>query len=181
MTSRGRGLGEEGSSFLEVLAVLPILVLLLCVLGYAFFWSMDQFRYELADWITQEEVRGAMERIVEDAKPAKEVAISTGLRGFSRIKLIKRAKAEGDVDPFDIYAAEQPGGGSIRKINKGGTTYPLTGDNIFANVTITRFYGKWKPPATLRIEVEGMSVVSGNRYQLKRDIFLPEAMRDADG
>ena len=180
MTRRGRKLGEDGSSLLELAAALPVLVLLLCVLGYAFLWSMSRFRYELADWIMQEEVRGAMERVVEDARTSRQVIIETGRTGFSRIKLIKRAKTEGGPVPFDIYSAEQPGG-LIRKICKSSTSYPLTGDSIFTNMTIVRFHGEWKEPATLRIEMGGKSLVSRHQFHLQRDIFLPEAMRDAEG
>ena len=164
---------------MELAAALPVLVLMLCVLGYSFLWAMNRFRLEIADWVMQEELRDAMERVVEDARPARRVEIDTDAWGFSRIKLIKRASTEEGEAPFDIYSAEQAGGGLVRKICRGGTSYPITGDSIFAKMTIVRFYGKWKEPATLRIEMEGMSLVSRRRFQLKTEIFLPEAMRDA--
>lgn len=176
---------ENGHSLFELSMSLPIMLVLTLTLGTMFLWTMKTFIYELADWELQEEMYGALQRVVGDARAASSIRITHKKLSFEGDDhaycsiVLWKSRCYPDTEKERVfYGADQPE--IIWKLYRNTTNEPITGDGIFSDVRLTRFHCEIIPPARLRIEIAGKSGITKHRLETSTEIFLPELMKNED-
>lgn len=178
---------EQGHSLFELSLSLPIMILLTLSIGTLFLWTMKFFVYEMADWALQEEMCSAIERIAGDARAASRVRIrhkqySFDPLAYCDILLWKPRCFPTAEENRSYYLAEQPKstGGLYWKLYHNSDYEPITGDSIVGNTNLLKFHCEIIPPARLRIELKGRSLITRHNLEVKTELFLPELMKNGD-
>ncbi len=176
---------QKGHSLFELSISLPIMVFLTFTMGTLFLWSMKCFVYEIADWTLQEELFSVMDRIVHEARTADKVKInnmSYPIEKYDSISFWKPRCYPDSQKNFTHYFAYQPihTASGTWKICRQDISTPITGDSIFCRTHIMKFRCRFIPPARIRIELKGASLITGHAMETQAELFLPEMMKHAE-
>ena len=163
---------ESGFSLLEISMSLPVLSLLLCTMAVSFLWTIRLFVYELADWTLQREMERAMERVMEEGRSAFQVDVSNDRQGTRDYIYFRYSKGSST-----CFFADMTNSTWVYKIYRLDSTYPLTGDDAFAQTFISRFNCELEHPGIMRLEILGHCMTTGHAFQLVKEEFLPEMMK----
>lgn len=167
--------GDEGGYILmETLVALPVLVFLLSFLGGCILWMIKTVTWQKADWETEEEVRYAMERIVDDASRAEYADI---YRDGERVYLYYW----GAIDSWNL--SRPPA--TYAKYYKIGipsqedwwlcaekTGMPLTDDSLLGKVSIVEFRCTMATPHIFHVKITGRSRVTGHEFSLETAVHI---------
>ncbi len=176
---------ERGHSLFELSLSLPIMLVLTLTLGAMFLWTMKIFIYEMADWELQMELYTALQRVAGDARTAGSIRINHKKllhegddHAYCSINIMKPQCYPSTDIKTAYYEAANPD--IVWKIYRNSTNEPITGDSIIGDVHLSRFHCEIIPPARLRIEIGGMSGITGHKMDVSAEIFVPELMKNGD-
>ena len=171
-------LDEKGFVFLELMIGLPLIVILLWSMNSLFTNSWYKCKYMVADFILQQEMESAMARIVEVAKIAYKVEISSDgdsikfyyykLEKFVDISKIDNVNDESTHDSY-IYLSKD---GKMYRGVTSGISNPITGDSYLADTKVTSFKCIQKTSKLLYIKLEAVSTVSEHNIVLTTEVYM---------
>lgn len=155
---------ESGFVLLETLLAIPLAAMLLTAFFTAGLWGLRSYARILSDIELHEELSTAMQRVVEDMETAQSVKISSS-KGNSLLTL--RSWTENG-RPGEIleYGRRYDYPTGTVKLVRDRASNPLTGDHVFARITVDRFFCEELRPHCYRVVLIGRSMVSQHRYRL---------------
>lgn len=155
---------ESGFVLLETLLAIPLAAMLLTAFLTAGLWGLRSYARILSDIELHEELSTAMQRVVEDMETAQSVKISSS-KGNSLLTL--RSWTENG-RPGEIleYGRRYDYPTGTVKLVRDRASNPLTGDHVFARITVDRFFCEELRPHCYRVVLIGRSMVSQHRYRL---------------
>ena len=162
---------ERGFVFVELVIGLPLILILLLSLSNIFVSSWTKCKYMFADFILQQELESAMNRIVTDAKiayaiepPEKEGRLRFYQHEAKNFKNID--ERYNDDKPW--YKLDNA------RIYYNGDSSPITGGNVLAGAGIRRFkyYQVPNHPKLLYIYIEAESSITHHRIKMSTEVFM---------
>ena len=170
---------ERGFIFLELMIGLPLIVMLLWSMNSLFLNSWNKCKFMMADFILQQEMESAMERIVEIAKVTYNFEQSNGINIFYYYKLdndfnyIINIDNESNDNTHDVYRYFEKEGKLYRGV-KSGASNPITGDSWMFGTRVTKFDCQQlsSNPKLLYIRLEAKSDISEHNIVLMTEVFM---------
>ena len=161
-------LNERGFVFAELVIGLPLIVILLLSMNNIFVNSWTKCRYEFADFILQQEIESAMNRIVDDARIAYNVDISADKLRFYQHVMPAFNKLQNRDTGKPWYKLKNS------KIYYNGESSPITGENILSGIAVRKFeyYQKPNHSKILYIKIEAESSFTHHRITLSTEVFM---------
>ena len=164
-------INERGFVFLELAVGLPLIVVLLLSLNNLFTNSWTKCKYMIADFILQQEMESAMDRIVADARIAYDIEDPAK---YNRLRFYQHElKSAKNIN--NRYNDSKP----WYKLNDGkiyhnGNTSPITGSSVLSGTYIWKFeyYQEPNHPKLLYVSLEAESMQSKHRIILKTEVFM---------
>lgn len=159
---------ECGFVFLEVLVGLPLILVLLLALNNLFANSWTKCKYMVADFILQQEMESAMDRIVADAKIAYKVEAPDQ---YGHLRLYQHV-----MPTFDNVKNREIGKPYYAFINNqiyhNGAGSPITGGNSLSGAYVKDFQYRLINPRLLYLKIEAKSAQSEHTFTLVTKVFL---------
>ena len=157
---------ERGFVFLEVLVGLPLILVLLLSLNNLFANSWTKCKHMVADFILQQEIESAMDRIITDAKTAYKVTTNNDrLRFYQHIMPEFNKVQDRDIGkPYYEFKKSQ--------IYHNGLSSPITGGNSLSGAYVKNFKYQLIKPDLLYLKIEAESVQSKHKFTLATKVFL---------
>lgn len=176
-----------GFVFAELAIALPLLILLMYVFALVGTKIFEQGRNQLADYVLEEEAHNLLQRIVRQARAAKEIA---AYNEADKVKIIYRAThtfAEEqqitthmtveNILETQWLLAHQKIGSQARSVYAEHqdkiTTSPITGDNSFGETSLVDLEFSEPKPNVLHITLEMESLVTQRRIKLSTAVYMP--------
>ena len=148
-----------------------MIIILLLSLNNTFVNAWTNCKYMFADFILQQEMESAMNRIVEDARIAYAVEPP---EKYYRLRFYQH-----EMQTFDKLKERYSDGKPWYKSQNGkifynGETTPITGDNLLSGTYVRKFEYYQKPGHSklLYIKIEAESVVTHHRITLTTEVFM---------
>ena len=130
--------------------------------------SWTKCRYAFADFILQQEIEYAMNRIVDDARIAYKIDLSDNkLRFYQHIMpTFNELQNRDNSKPW--YKLKD------KRIYHNGESSPITGGNALSGITIRKFeyYQKNNHPKLLCIKMEAESSITHHKITLSTEVFM---------
>ena len=160
---RGGRCGEEkGAGLLELVAAMPLVVLLSAALATAFAFGLRAYLFLLSDWALQEQVSYAMERMAADLRYAEDAKIENGkLRVFCR--------AVSGSPQWVEYERTREARPRIRRDSQ-----PLTGESTLGEISMQRFEAERIGGRTVFLRLVGENLLTGRTYELETAVTWAE-------
>ena len=154
---------------LELVVGLPLIVIMMWSMGHLFTNTWQKCRFAVADFVLQQEMESTLARMVDHAKIAHTVVIEDNGRTLT-LYHCKWASVTDTPDYNSKYKYFKDGG----RINRGSATNPLTGNDILANSSVTKFNCSQisNHKKLLKIQLEAISLVSQHEIKLNTIVFL---------
>ena len=165
-------INEHGFVFLEFAVGLPLIVVLLLSLNNLFTNSWTKCKYMIADFILQQEMESAMDRIVADARIAYDIE---NPELYGRLKFYQHGGLKSAKNIKNRHNDDKPWYKlSNGKIYHNWESSPITGDNILSGTYIWKFeyHQAANHPKLLYISLEAESMRSRHRFILKTEVFM---------
>ena len=162
---------ERGFIFSEFVIGLPLIIILLLSLNNIFVNAWTNCKYMFADFIIQQEMESAMNRIVTDAQIAYAIEPP---EKYGRLRFYQHEMQALD-NLKERYNDGKPWYKSQNgKIYYNGETSPITGDNVLSGTFIRKFeyYQKPNHPKLLYIKIEAESAITNHRITLTTEVFM---------
>lgn len=166
-------INEHGFVFAELVIGLPLIVILLLSLNNIFVTAWTNCKYMFADFILQQEVESAMNRIVTDAQIAYDIEPP---EQYGRLKFYQH-----EMKAFDKLKKRYNNGKPWYKLKDyriyhNGESSPITGGNILAGVLVKEFeYHQRKDinkPKLLYVKIEAESSLTHHRIIMTTEVFM---------
>lgn len=170
----------------EFAIALPLLILLGLGLANVSVKIFQLGRDQLADYVLEDEARHVMERIVHQARAAKEISVTPVTADIDQIKIVFRAA---DDDPSDQivnvaevletqYFTPHMQDGVCVNLNAkrqewGSLSNPITGENSFGDTKINRLKYHRLGGNVLHVVLEMESLVTARTFRLATAVFMP--------
>lgn len=173
----------------EFAIALPLLILLGVGLANVGAKIFQLGKNQLADYVLENEASYAIERIVHQARAAKEIEITPFEADIDQIKIYFRTVRD---DPVNVIAnvaevretqyfiprfdSEREIYTSLnaKRIEVGTLGSPITGGNSFGDTKITKLkYKLNESEKILHITLEMESLVSGHKIKIATAVFMP--------
>ena len=173
---------SKGFVFVELAIALPLMILLMYALTLVGTKIFEQGREQLADYTLDEEAHHLLERIVYQARAAKEVEAHNDWNG---VKFIYHAADDGnvaltfldvwetqwylpheksDTHAINLYAKRQ---------NDGKYSTPITGANSFGLTSLVKLNFRELNENVLHITLEMESLVTKRKIKLSTAVYMP--------
>lgn len=146
---------EKGTGFLELVAAMPLIVLLVAALGTTFAFGVRAYLFLLGDWALQEQVGYAMERMTTDLRYAEDVKLDGG-----RLRVLCRA-ANGPA-AWVVYEATRESWPRMMRDSQ-----PLTGQSTLGKIVMRQFSPKFVGDRTVLLRLIGENLLTGRTYELE--------------
>lgn len=146
---------EKGTGFLELVAAMPLIVLLIAALGTTFAFGVRAYLFLLGDWALQEQVGYAMERMATDLRYAEDVKLDGG-----RLRILCRA-ANGPA-AWVVYEATRESWPRMMRDSQ-----PLTGQSTLGKIVMRQFSPKFVGDRTVLLRLIGENLLTGRTYELE--------------
>ena len=146
---------EKGTGFLELVAAMPLIVLLIAALGTTFAFGVRAYLFLLGDWALQEQVGYAMERMATDLRYAEDVKLDGG-----RLRILCRA-ANGPA-AWVVYEATRESWPRMMRDSQ-----PLTGQSMLGKIVMRQFAPKFVGDRTVLLRLIGENLLTGRTYELE--------------
>ena len=180
-----------GFVFAEFAIALPLLIFLMYGLATVSLKIFQLGRNQLADYVLEEEAQRVMERIVQEARVAKEVVIvddntikfvyhtitdrieNTYAEDYTAILTLVDVL---ETQYFITYAREGRSTPNLyaQRQNKIPPTNPITGENFFGDTKINSLKcERNEEKKILHISLEMESLVTGRKIKLNTAVFMP--------
>ena len=179
---------RSGFVFVELAIAVPLLILLMYALANVGTKIFYQGHDQLADYVLEEEAHHLLERIVRQARAAKEVEPRNGSNG---VKFVYRATINEDRDKeyppavtvediweTQYYLAYQKSGSQAinvyakRQVD-GTFLNPITGDNSFGETSLVKLEFRERETNILHITLEMESLVTNHKIKLSTAVYMP--------
>ncbi|MBR1761454.1 MAG: hypothetical protein IJ812_06295 [Schwartzia sp.] len=155
MIETGGNESERGAGLLELVAAMPLLVILCAALATAFVFGLRAYLFLLGDWALQEQVGYAMERMTADLRYAEDVKIESG-----DLKVLCRAGSGSAV--WVAYRKTQE---SWPRMMLDGQ--PLTGQSTLGRIAVKTFAAERVGARTVLLRLVGENRLTGQEYELE--------------
>ena len=146
---------EKGTGFLELVAAMPLIVLLVAALGTTFAFGVRAYLFLLGDWALQDQVGYAMERMTTDLRYAEDVKLDGG-----RLRVLCRA-ANGPA-AWVVYEATRESWPRMMRDSQ-----PLTGQSTLGKIVMRQFASKFVGDRTVLLRLIGENLLTGRTYELE--------------
>ncbi len=151
---------EKGIGLLELVATMPLIVLLSVALGTAFVFGVRAYAYVLSDWVLQEQVSYAMERMVTDLRYAVDAEAE---ENTLRIRCRDVSNSLEWVE-YKKTTEAQP---RIRRKNQ-----PLTGQSTLGQIVMEHFSAEMPRDRLVILRLAGKNLLTGQTYELETAVVL---------
>ena len=168
--------------FVELAIALPLLILLMYTLANVGIKIFEQSEAQLADYVLDEEAHYLIERIVQQARTAKEVEAQND---SNSVKFVYRTCDDGtaltvdDVWETQYFLAHRKSDTHAinlyaKRHDDGNYTTPITGDNSFGTTTLVtlKFRELKEDSNVLHITLELESLSTGRRIKLCTAVYM---------
>lgn len=158
---------QKGMMLLELLFMVPLLSLLLMSIAAAFFLVLRLYFQDLSNMELEEQVRLATANLVTDIRYAdKAEIIQNGIRIWTRRRSVGQRWFDYQIKN-PIYSG---------KIMKDGQ--PLTGDCMYGDIRITKFYFEKRNERTIFFEIQAINKTTGKVFSLETGAFMQNQKSD---
>ncbi|MBR1807563.1 MAG: hypothetical protein IJ774_14405 [Selenomonadaceae bacterium] len=178
---------RRGFVFVELAIALPLLILLMYTLANVTAKIAKQGRNQLADYVLEEEAHQLLERIVRQARAAKEVEPRNGSNG---VKFVYHATIDEnrdtenppaltveDVLETQYYLAYQKSDSQAINLYAEHQdkvfVNPITGDNTFGETSLVKLEFRERETNVLHITLEMESLVTDRIIKLSTAVYMP--------
>ena len=175
---------SKGFVFVEMAIALPLLAVLMFGLALVGAKLFKQGTDQLADYVLDEEAHYLLERIVQQARAAKEIEAYNSSNG---VKFVYRTAVDNNtaLTVDDVWATQyylaSPKSETLAinlhaKRQRDGTyTNPITGDNSFGLTSLVKleFRERDKDSNVLHITLEMKSLVTDRHIKLTTAVYMP--------
>ncbi len=153
---------ERGTAILELVAAMPLVVVLSAALATAFAFGLRAYLFLLSDWALQEQVSYAMERMATDLRYAENVKIENG-------KLRVYCRAVSGSPQWVEYERT----GEVRPRLRRDSQ-PLTGESTLGEISMQRFEAERVDARTVFLRLVGENHLTGQTYELETAVTWAE-------
>lgn len=150
---------EKGAAFLELIASMPLIAILLVALGTAFVFGVRAYLFLMNDWALQEQVGYAMERIVTDLRYAEEAKMEGN-------RLLIHCREIGAPLKWVEYERTNE---AVPRIRLGGQ--PLTGQSTLGKIAMEDFHVE-VGTQTVFVRIAGKNLLTDQSYALETMVTL---------
>ena len=157
--SDNRRKSEKGAAFLELIASMPLIAILLVALGTAFVFGVRAYLFLMSDWALQEQVGYAMERIVTDLRYAEEAKMEGN-------RLLIHCREIGAPLKWVEYERTNE---AVPRIRLGDQ--PLTGQSTLGKIAMEDFRVEVGTRAVF-VRIAGKNLLTDQSYALETMVTL---------
>ena len=150
---------EKGAAFLELIASMPLITILLVALGTAFVFGVRAYLFLMSDWALQEQVGYAMERIVTDLRYAEEAKMEGN-------RLLIHCREIGAPLKWVEYERTNE---AVPRIRLGDQ--PLTGQSTLGKIAMEDFHVE-VGTQTVFVRIAGKNLLTDQSYALETMVTL---------
>ena len=150
---------EKGAAFLELIASMPLIAILLVALGTAFVFGVRAYLFLMSDWALQEQVGYAMERIVTDLRYAEEAKMEGN-------RLLIHCREIGASLKWVEYERTNE---AVPRIRLGDQ--PLTGQSTLGKIAMEDFHVE-VGTQTVFVRIAGKNLLTDQSYALETMVTL---------
>lgn len=150
---------EKGAAFLELIASMPLIAILLVALGTAFVFGVRAYLFLMSDWALQEQVGYAMERIVTDLRYAEEAKMEGN-------RLLIHCREIGAPLKWVEYERTNE---AVPRIRLGDQ--PLTGQSTLGKIAMEDFHVE-VGTQTVFVCIAGKNLLTDQSYALETMVTL---------
>ncbi|MBQ9634549.1 MAG: hypothetical protein IJR37_05995 [Schwartzia sp.] len=150
---------EKGAAFLELIASMPLIAILLVALGTAFVFGVRAYLFLMSDWALQEQVGYAMERIVTDLRYAEEAKMEGN-------RLLIHCREIGAPLKWVEYERTNE---AVPRIRLGDQ--PLTGQSTLGKIAMEDFHVE-VGTQTVFVRIAGKNLLTDQSYALETMVTL---------
>lgn len=150
---------EKGAAFLELIASMPLIAILLVALGMAFVFGLRAYLFLMSDWALQEQVGYAMERIVTDLRYAEEAKMEGN-------RLLIHCREIGAPLKWVEYERTNE---AVPRIRLGDQ--PLTGQSTLGKIAMEDFHVE-VGTQTVFVRIAGKNLLTDQSYALETMVTL---------
>ena len=150
---------EKGAAFLELIASMPLIAILLVALGTAFVFGVRAYLFLMSDWALQEQVGYAMERIVMDLRYAEEAKMEGN-------RLLIHCREIGAPLKWVEYERTNE---AVPRIRLGDQ--PLTGQSTLGKIAMEDFHVE-VGTQTVFVRIAGKNLLTDQSYALETMVTL---------
>ena len=150
---------EKGAAFLELIASMPLIAILLVALGTAFVFGVRAYLFLMSDWALQEQVGYAMERIVTDLRYAEEAKMEGN-------RLLIHCREIGVPLKWGEYERTNE---AVPRIRLGDQ--PLTGQSTLGKIAMEDFHVE-VGTQTVFVRIAGKNLLTDQSYALETMVTL---------
>ncbi|MBQ4421847.1 MAG: hypothetical protein II880_02030 [Schwartzia sp.] len=150
---------EKGAAFLELIASMPLIAILLVALGTAFVFGVRAYLFLMSDWVLQEQVGYAMERIVTDLRYAEEAKMEGN-------RLLIHCREIGAPLKWVEYERTNE---AVPRIRLGDQ--PLTGQSTLGKIAMEDFHVE-VGTQTVFVRIAGKNLLTDQSYALETMVTL---------
>lgn len=171
---------SKGFVFVELAIALPLLILLVYTLANVGIKIFELGRNQLADYVLEEEAHRLLERIVHQARAAKEI---TAYNESNGIKIVYRAADDGggfmtidevwETQYFLTHEKRDPTAKVVYAEHQSNMLVnPITGANSFGETSLVSLQFSELNENVLRITLEMESLVTKRRIKLSTAVYM---------
>lgn len=150
---------EKGAAFLELIASMPLIAILLVALGTAFVFGVRAYLFLMSDWALQEQVGYAMERIVTDLRYAEKAKMEGN-------RLLIHCREIGAPLKWVEYERTNE---AVPRIRLGDQ--PLTGQSTLGKIAMEDFHVE-VGTQTVFVRIAGKNLLTDQSYALETMVTL---------
>ena len=150
---------EKGAAFLELIASMPLIAILLVALGTAFVFGVRAYLFLMSDWALQEQVGYTMERIVTDLRYAEEAKMEGN-------RLLIHCREIGAPLKWVEYERTNE---AVPRIRLGDQ--PLTGQSTLGKIAMEDFHVE-VGTQTVFVRIAGKNLLTDQSYALETMVTL---------
>ena len=150
---------EKGAAFLELIASMPLIAILLVALGTAFVFGVRAYLFLMSDWALQEQVGYAMERIVTDLRYAEDAKMEGN-------RLLIHCREIGAPLKWVEYERTNE---AVPRIRLGDQ--PLTGQSTLGKIAMEDFHVE-VGTQTVFVRIAGKNLLTDQSYALETMVTL---------
>ena len=195
---------KKGFVLAEFVIALPLLILLMFALGQTTFKIFQSAKIHAADYVLENEAQEILNRISEDARAAKTVAVKTAIGGKEIQEIFFNYHVLGnDLKPAKDYFKDKTFESNILKVvdliytsrytvgateghgyyvyaerkANGAKVNPISGGNFFGDTTVTKLKFSQPSENVLHIELEIQSLETDKKFKVSTAVFMSACER----
>lgn len=175
-----RSKARSGFVFVELAIALPLLIALMYALTLVATKAFEQGRDQLADYVLEEEAHTLLQRIVRQARAAKEIEVRDA---SDSVKFVYSAAVDNgitltveNVSETQWLLTHRKSGSETRSVyaehQDNVTVNPITGDNSFGETSLVDLEFRELANNVLHITLEMESAVTKRRIKLSTAVYM---------